>query len=110
MGTVTVFAPADPKWARLELKTMRVLRRLLGNESPFGWCDFITSTESSGPCVEFCDHFGPVIRLARVDRRYEITCLRTGALKRKLGTRRGTYQSAVGVPGCTPTRKAQRAT
>lgn len=82
MGTVTFLAPANPQWVWLELKTMGVLRRLLGNESPFGWCDFITSTESSGPCAEFCDHFGPVVRLTRVDRRYEVTCLRTGASKR----------------------------
>jgi hypothetical protein len=68
MGTVTFLAPANPQWVGLELKMMGVLRRLLGNESPFGWCDFITSTEPSGPCAEFCDHFGPVVRLSRVDR------------------------------------------
>ncbi|MGA6995459.1 MAG: hypothetical protein WBZ22_04320 [Pseudolabrys sp.] len=45
MGTVTFLAPANPQWVWLELKMMGVLRRLLGNESPFGWCDFITSTE-----------------------------------------------------------------
>jgi hypothetical protein len=67
MGTVTFLAPANPQWVGLELKMMGVLRRLLGNESPFGWCDFITSTEPSGPCAEFCDHFGPVVRLTRVD-------------------------------------------
>ena len=61
MGTVTFLAPANPQWVWLELKMMGVLRRLLGNESPFGWCDFITSTEASGPCAEFCDHFGPVV-------------------------------------------------
>ena len=82
MGSVTFLAPANPQWVWLELKMMGVLRRLLGNESPFGWCDFITSTEPSGPCAEFCDHFGPVVRLTRVDRRYEVTCLRTGASKR----------------------------
>ena len=81
MGTVTFLAPANRQWVWLELKMMGVLRRLLGNESPFGWCDFITSTELSGPCAEFCDHFGPVVRLRRVDRRYEVTCLRTGASK-----------------------------
>src|SRR5262245_66337807 len=83
MGTVTFLAPANPQWVWLELKTMGVLRRSLGNESPFGWCDFTTSTEPSGPCAEFCDHFGPVVRLTRVDRRYEVTCLPTGASKRK---------------------------
>ena len=82
MGTVTFLAPANPQRVGLELKMMGVLRRLLGNESPFGWCDFITSTEPSGPCAEFCDHFGPVVRLTRIDRRYEVTCLRTGASKR----------------------------
>ena len=55
MGTVTFLAPANPQWVWLELKTMGVLRRL---------------------------HFGPVVRLTRVDRRYEVTCLRTGASKR----------------------------
>lgn len=82
MGTVTFLAPANPHWIWLELNMMCVLRRSLGNDSPFGWCDFITSTEPRGPCAEFCDHFGPVVRLTRVDRRYEVTCLRTGALKR----------------------------
>jgi hypothetical protein len=82
MGTVTFLAPAIPQWVWPELKLMGVLRRLLGNESPFGWCDFITSAEPDGPCAEFCDHFGPVVRLTRVDRRYEVTCLRTGASKR----------------------------
>jgi len=82
MGTVTFLAPASPQWLLLELNMMNVLRRLLGNESPFGWCDFVTSIEPSGPCAEFCDHFGPVVRLTRVGRRYEITCLRTGAAKR----------------------------
>ena len=82
MGTVTLLAPANPQWVRLELETMGVLRRFLGNESPFGWCDFKISTEPSGPCAEFCDHFGSVVRLTRVDRRYEVTCLRTGASKR----------------------------
>ena len=82
MGTVTFLTPANPQWVWLELKMMGVLRRSLGNESQFGWCDFITSTEPSGPCVEFSDHFGPVIRLTRVDRRYEVSCLRTGASKR----------------------------
>ena len=82
MGTVTFLAPANPQWVRLELKMMGILRRVLGNESPFGWCDFITSIEPGGPCAEFCDHFGSVVRLTRVDRRYEVTCLRTGASKR----------------------------
>jgi len=82
MGTVTFLAPASPQWLLLELNLMNVLRRLLGNESSFGWCDFITSIEPSGPCVEFCDHFGPVVRLTRAGRRYEVTCLRTGVPKR----------------------------
>ena len=82
MGTVTFLAPGSPQWLLLELNMMNVLRRLLGNESQFGWCDFVTSIEPSGPCAEFCDHFGPVVRLTRVGRRYEVTCLRTGALKR----------------------------
>jgi hypothetical protein len=82
MGTVTFLAPANPQWVSLELEMICVLRRLMGNDSPFGWCDFITLTEPRGPCAEFCDHFGPVVRLTRVDRRYEVTCLRTGALKR----------------------------
>jgi hypothetical protein len=82
MGTVTFLAPASPQWLSPEVDMMNVLRRLLGNESRFGWCDFVTSTEPSGPSAEFCDHFGPVIRLTRVGRRYEITCLRTGAAKR----------------------------
>jgi hypothetical protein len=82
MGTVTFLAPASPQWLLLELNMMNVLRRLLGNESAFGWCDFVTSIEPSGPCAEFCDHFGPVVRLTRVGLRYEITCLRTGAAKR----------------------------
>jgi hypothetical protein len=82
MGTVTFLAPASPQWLLSEVDMMNVLRRLLGNESPFGWCDFVTSIEPSGPCTEFCDHFGPVVRLTRVGRRYEITCLRTGAAKR----------------------------
>ena len=81
MGTVTFLAPASPQWLLVELKMMNVLRRSLGNESPFGWCDFVTSIEPSGPCAEFCDHFGPVVRLTRVDRRYEVTCLRIGAPK-----------------------------
>src|SRR5262245_27676920 len=88
MGTVTFFAPANPQWVRLELQMLGVLRRLLGNESPFGWCDFIISTDPSSPCVEFDDHFGPVVRLTRVDRRYEVTCLRTGASKRTTNLRR----------------------
>src|SRR5262249_62361079 len=82
MGTVTFLAPVRPQWIGLELKMISAVRRLLGNESPFGWCDFVISTEPSGPCVEFCDHFGPVVRLTRVGRRYEVTCLRTGASKR----------------------------
>ena len=90
MGTVTFLAPAIPQWVWPELKLMGVLRRLLGNESPFGWCDFITSAEPDGPCAEFCDHFGPVVRLTRVDRRYEVTCLRTGASKRTTTSTRRT--------------------
>jgi hypothetical protein len=73
MGTVTFLAPVSPQWLLLERNMMNVLRRLLGNESAFGWCDFVTSIEPSGPCAEFCDHFGPVVRLTRVGRRYEIT-------------------------------------
>ena len=65
MGTVTFLAPASPQWLLLQLKIMNVLRRSLGNESPFGWCDFVTSTEQA-PVAEFCDHFGPVARLTRV--------------------------------------------
>jgi len=82
MDNVTFFAPANPQWVWRELEMMGLLRRVLGNESPFGWCDFVTSTGQGGPCAEFCDHFGPVVRLMRVDRRYEVTCLRTGASKR----------------------------
>lgn len=82
MGSVTFLAPASSQWLLPEVDMMNVLRRLLGNESPFGWCDFVTSIEPSGPSAEFCDHFGPVVRLTRVGRRYEITCLRTGAAKR----------------------------
>src|SRR5262245_18884789 len=82
MDTDTFLAPARPQWIGLELKMISVLRRLLGNESPFGWCDFVIPTTPNGPCVEFCDHFGPVVRLTRVGRRYEVTCLRTGASKR----------------------------
>ena len=45
MGTVIFLAPASPQWLLLELNMMNVLRRLLGTESPFGWCDFVTSIE-----------------------------------------------------------------
>jgi hypothetical protein len=111
MGTVTFLAPANPQWVWLELKMMGVLRRLLGNESPFGWCDFITSTEPSSPCADFCDHFGPVVRLSRVDRRYEVTCLRTGASKRTTNLERAAALiRARWNAGCIPTRKAQCAT
>jgi hypothetical protein len=110
MGTVTFLAPASPQWLLLELNLMNVLRRLLGNESPFGWCDFVTSIEPSGPCAEFCDHFGPVVRLTRVGRRYEVTCLPTDAPKRtaNLG-RAATLIRARWKAGFMPTRMAQRA-
>ena len=49
MGAVTFLAPASPQWLLLQLKMMNVLRRSLGNESPFGWCDFVTSKEPSAP-------------------------------------------------------------
>ena len=42
----------------------------------------MASIEPSGPCAEFCDHFGPVVRLMRAGRRYQVTCLRTGVPKR----------------------------
>ena len=67
---------------------MCALRRVLGNESPFGWCDFATRTEAGGPCAEFCDHFGPVVSLRRIARRYEIACLRTGAVNRTADLKR----------------------
>ena len=111
MGTITFLAPANPRWVWLELKMLGVLRRSLGNESPFGWCDFTTSTEPNGPSAEFCDHFGPIVRLTRVDRRYEVTCLRTGASKRTTNLGRaaalitGRWSAGVRIP----TRKAQRA-
>jgi len=49
MGSVTFLAPASSQWLLPEVDMMNVLRRLLGNESPFGWCDFVTSIEPSGP-------------------------------------------------------------
>ena len=107
MDNVTFFAPANRQWVWSELEMMGVLRRVLGNESPFGWCDFVTSTGPGGPCAEFCDHFGPVVRLMRVDRRYEVTCLRTGASKRT--TNMGRAASFVRVrwsAGVMPIRKA----
>jgi hypothetical protein len=48
MGTVTFLAPANPQWVWLELEMICVLRRLMGNDSTFGWCDFITLTEPRG--------------------------------------------------------------
>jgi hypothetical protein len=82
VGNVAFLAPSNPQWLWPEISTMCVLRRVLGNESPFGWCDFVTRTESDGPCAEFCDHFGPVVRLRRIERRYEVACLRTGVVNR----------------------------
>ena len=82
MGEVAFLAPRGPQWLWPELEAMCVLRRVLGNESPFGWCDFVTRTEPEGPAVEFCDHFGPVVRFRRAGRRYEVACLRTGASNR----------------------------
>jgi hypothetical protein len=82
VGNIAYLAPSEPQWLWTEINTMCVLRRVLGNESPFGWCDFVTSNEGSTPCAEFCDHFGPVVRLRRIARRYEIACLRTGAVNR----------------------------
>ena len=107
MDNVTFFAPANPEWVRRELEMMGVLRHTLGNESPFGLCDFITSTGLSGPCAEFCDHFGPVVRLMRVDRRYEVTCLRTGASKRTTNLGRvASFVRARWSAGVMPIRKA----
>ncbi len=77
MATITFFAPAGLQWTGRELIVLNALCRTLGNESPFGWCDVVTSSGPNGPCAEFCDHFGPVVRLTRAGRRYEVTCLRT---------------------------------
>jgi len=82
VSNVAYLAPSNPQWLWSEINTMCVLRRVLGNESPFGWCDFVTRNGPEGPLVEFCDHFGPVVRLRRLDRRYEVACLRTGAVNR----------------------------
>jgi len=82
VGEVAFLAPRGPQWLWPELEAMCVLRRVLGNESPFGWCDFVTRTEPEGPAAEFCDHFGPVVRFRRAGRRYEVACLRTGASNR----------------------------
>jgi hypothetical protein len=82
VGTIAYLAPSEPQWSWAEIHTMCSLRRALGNESPFGWCDFVTSVDGGGPSVEFCDHFGPVVQLRRAARRYEIACLRTGAVNR----------------------------
>jgi hypothetical protein len=52
----------------------------LGNESPFGWCDFVTSTEQA-PLRGILRSFWasrPVNARARC---YEVTCLRIGAPK-----------------------------
>jgi hypothetical protein len=107
MDNVTFFAPANRQWVWSELEMMGVLRRMLGNESPFGWCDFVTSTGPGGPCAEFCDHFGPVVRLMRVDRRYEVTCLRTGASKRTTNlSRAAIFIRARWSTGIMPTCKA----
>ncbi len=82
MSDIAFLAPSDSEWLWSELNAMCALRRFLGNDSPFGWSDFVTRTETRGPCAEFCDHFGPVVRLRRVARRYEVTCLRTTAMNR----------------------------
>ena len=88
MGNVAYLAPHGPQWLWTEISTMCVLRRVLGNESPFGWCDFTTRNETSGPVAEFCDHFGAVVRLQRAARRYEVVCLRTGAVNRTADLKR----------------------
>jgi len=88
VGEIAYLAPSNPQWLGLEIDTLCALRRVPGNESPFGWCDFVTRTEADGPCAEFCDHFGPVVRLRRVGRRYEVACLRTGAANRTADLRR----------------------
>ena len=90
MGEIAYLAPSSPQWLWPEVNAMCVLRRVLGNESPFGWCDFVTHTDADGPCAEFCDHFGPVVRLRRVMRRYEVVCLRTGAINRTADLKRAT--------------------
>lgn len=80
MGTVTFLASASPQWLLLQLKIMNVLRRSLGNESPFGWCDFVTSTEQA-PLRGILRSFWasrPVNARACC---YEVTCLRIGAPK-----------------------------
>ena len=82
MNNVAYLAPSTPQWLWLEINTMCAPRRVLGNESPFGWCDFVTHNEPTGPAADFCDHFGPVVRLRRDGRRYEVSCLRTGAVNR----------------------------
>jgi len=88
VAEIAYLAPLNPQWLWPEIDTMCVLRRVMGNESPFGWCDFVTRTEASGPCAEFCDHFGPVVRLRRIARRYEVVCLRTGAINRTADLKR----------------------
>jgi hypothetical protein len=88
LGNVAYLAPSAPQWLWTEISTMCVLRRVLGNDSPFGWCDFVTHNEPSGPVAEFCDHFGAVVRLRRIERRYEVACLRTGAINRTADLKR----------------------
>jgi hypothetical protein len=82
VGDLVFLAQSSPEWHWPEINAMRILRRLLGNDSPFGWCDYVTHTDAVGPFAEFCDHFGPVVRLRRTARRYEVTCLRTSAMNR----------------------------
>jgi hypothetical protein len=77
VATITFFAPAGPQWTWREQNVLSTLCHTLGNESPFGWCDVATAAGPEGPVAQFCDHFGPVVRLKRAGRRYEVTCLRS---------------------------------
>ncbi len=60
-------------WATLDVARAESPRRVahLVIDSLFGWCDVVT------PEAQFCDQFGPVVRLVRLSRRYEGPCLRT---------------------------------
>jgi len=82
VATIIFFAPAERQWTLREVNLLNALRRTLGNESRFGWCDVVTSSAGDGPRAEFCDHFGCVVRLTRSSRRYEITCMRTDVCSR----------------------------
>ena len=48
----------------------------------------MTGADRDGPSAEFCDHFGPVVRLNRIGRHYEVACLRTGATNRTADLKR----------------------